>query len=133
MEISLTKFTDIDGCITLQCKHCGDKFKVNVQEFEDFQGEFMFCASCGLEDYSQNFILTEDFQKNAQIELENLALRELQKMFGKKNVKGKLKTPTDLFEVNDMHLILKDCCNRQVKINNSANFASTYCPYCGGI
>lgn len=133
MEITLTKLSDNDGCVTLKCKHCEDKFKVNVQEFEDFQGEFMFCASCGLSSNSQELIFTEDFQKNAQIELENFALKELQKMFGKKNVKGKLKTPTNLYEVNDMNLILKNCCNRQVKINNLTNFTSTYCPYCGGI
>lgn len=133
MEIILSKFADIDGCITLKCKHCEDRFKVNIQEYEDFHGEFMFCAYCGLSSNPQELVFTEDFQKNAQIELENLALKELQKMFGKKNVKGKLKTPTVLYELNDMNLILKNCCNRQVKINSSANFASTYCPYCGGI
>lgn len=133
MEIILSKLADSDGCITLQCNHCGDRFKVNVQEFEDFEGEFMYCASCGLSSNPQELVFTEDFKKNAQIEMENLALKELQRMFGKKNVKGKFKIPSNLYEINDMNLIQKNCCNRQVKINNAANFTSTYCPYCGGI
>ena len=133
MEIILRKLVDIDGFVTLKCKHCEDKFKVNVEELEDFQGEFIFCTSCGLSSNRIELIFTEEFQKNAQIELENLALKKLQKIFGKKNVKGKLQTPMNLYELNDMNLILKNCCNRQVKINNLTNLTSTYCPYCGGI
>lgn len=140
---SISKSSDEDNCVSFNCPYCNQRFKLEMTEFEEYEGEKIYCPSCGLND-GINAFCTDDFIEVEEIEAMNFIKEHLNEMFkglskkSPKNVHIKSKplrkesSPT-LYEKDDLELLKTDCCDRVIKINPISYSIKPYCPYCGGI
>jgi len=114
-----------------------------MNEFEEFEGDIIYCPSCGLND-EINAFYSDDLREAAEIEAMNLLKDQINGMFkglskrSSKNVRIKTKplkkdsSPT-LYEKDDLELFKTNCCDRVIKMNPISYSIKPYCPYCGGI
>lgn len=138
MEYYISISSDEDNCVSFNCPHCHERFKLEMNEFEEFEGDLMYCPNCGLNE-EINAFYSDDIIEAAEIEGENLVkdyLNDMFKSFSKKsskNVKSlkKESSPT-LYEKDDLELFKTNCCDRIIKINPISYTINPYCPYCGG-
>lgn len=138
MEYYISISSDEDNCVSFNCPHCHERFKLEMNEFEEFEGDLMYCPNCGLNE-EINAFYSDDIIEAAEIEGENLVkdyLNDMFKSFSKKsskNVKSlkKESSPT-LYEKDDLELFKTNCCDRIIKINPISYTIKPYCPYCGG-
>ncbi|MGM9978346.1 MAG: hypothetical protein ACI33J_06075 [Clostridium sp.] len=68
---SVSKSSDEDNCVSFNCPHCRERFKLEMNDFEEFEGDIMYCPSCGLNDKIGAFY-TNDLIEAAEIEAINL-------------------------------------------------------------
>ncbi|KGR74300.1 hypothetical protein [Ureibacillus manganicus] len=140
---SISKSSDEDNCVSFNCPHCNERFKLEVNEFEEFEGDKLYCPSCGLHGEISEFY-SDDMMEAAEVEAMNMAKDLINNMFkglskkSSKNVRIKatpLKKDTSptLYEKDDLELFKTDCCQRIIKINPISYSIKPYCPYCGGI
>lgn len=140
---SISKSSDEDNCVSFNCPHCNERFKLEMNEFEEFEGDIIYCPSCGLND-EINAFSSDDLREAAEIEAMNLLKDQINGLFkglskrSSKNVRIKTKplkkdsSPT-LYEKDDLELFKTNCCDRVIKMNPISYSIKPYCPYCGGI
>lgn len=142
VEMKIDIPTDDDGFILLQCKHCGNFFKVKPSDMKDDGVLDIFCPSCGL--VSDNY-LTEDVYELASNMIENRALsvlhdklKDLERLSKNSMVSIKVSNmPNEKSEnkiwskVSDLEIAAFPCCKRTAKIKPLLKMTGAYCPFCG--
>jgi len=93
--ITISKSSDSDNCVSFNCPHCNERFKLEVIEFEEFEGEKLYCPYCGLNDAIKEFY-SDDTINAAQLEVGNVTsdlINDFLKGLSKNNSKSfKIKT-----------------------------------------
>lgn len=133
---------DDDGFVLLQCPHCGELFKLTVQDIESDRIINIYCPSCGL---TGDGFLTEEVKDLALARAANLAFdaiaQELQS-FSKRS-KGSLiqfkvkssstREPELPIRATIEALQITTCqdCLCQSKISPALNMSAYTCPLCG--
>ena len=140
---SISKSSDEDNCVSFNCPHCNERFKLEVNEYEEFDSDILYCPSCGLNETRTEFY-SEDIREAAKIEIMNYVSNHLNSVFKglsknkSKNIRINMKplkeesSPT-LYEKDDLEILKTNCCDRIVKINPISYSIKPYCPYCGGV
>ena len=140
LEISIP--SDDDGFVLLQCPHCGELFKLTVEDIESDSIFNIHCPSCGL---TGDAFFTEDVKDLALAKAANLALdaitQELQSLA--KKSKGSLiqfkvkssctKEPEQPIRAAIEALQIATCqdCLSQSKISPALIMSAYTCPLCG--
>lgn len=136
---------DDEGFVTFECPYCGNRFKLNVNEFKESSVIGMYCPICGLINEITNFYTSDVIEKaeeiamNHAIDLINNMFRNLERSTkGSKYLKFKTQnikkdTGKVLYEnVDEFEIVeLNNCCNKSIKVTLIDKFIGTYCPYCG--
>ncbi|MBR0340879.1 MAG: TFIIB-type zinc ribbon-containing protein [Oscillospiraceae bacterium] len=139
-EISVP--SDEDGYILLQCKYCGNFFKITVDDLEDDRLLYLYCPSCGL--ISDNYF-TDDVVNLALAKVKNYgmdmvydAFKELERTTKKSAVQFRtgnkpkdereypIKSGIEALEKAEFY-----CCNRMAKVKPLLKMTGCYCPFCG--
>lgn len=136
---------DNEGFITLNCPHCNFAFKLEFSIANDENVIILYCPSCGLSSYPNNFIPlkilkhAETLISNEMKNILNDFTDNLEKTFKKnkyvsfkKNKNFKIEIPEPLFETNhELETLELNCCNSKVKALKANILTGIYCPYCG--
>ena len=134
--------SDEDDCVLFQCPHCGELFKVAVDEYESDSVLDIHCPLCGL--ISDNFftpdVIDLALSKTANVvvpELEELLKKELGEM-GNGLVSFSLKTNHEKEPeipirqaVEALKKVTCKDCKRISKVSPALAMSSYTCPYCG--
>ena len=134
--------SDEDGCVLFQCPHCGELFKVAVDEYESDSVLDIHCPLCGL--ISDSFftpdVIDLALSKTANVvvtELEELLKKELGEM-GNDLVSLSLKTNHEKEPeipirqaVEALQKVTCKDCKRISKVSPALTMSSYTCPYCG--
>lgn len=136
--------SDDEGYISFECPFCGDRFKLQIDEFRDMDKTNLFCPICGLTNTINNFYSKDVIEKAMEVaekyavDLINKMLKDIERSSrGNSFIKIKaneIKTERSkiLYENID-ELIIEEtrCCNKHLKIKALDKFIGAYCPYCG--
>ncbi|SEG45299.1 hypothetical protein [Paenibacillus sp. UNC499MF] len=144
-HVIISKPNDDNGFSTLECGHCGEQFKLMLEDIEEDIVE-IYCPYCGLVSPKEAFVpqdIVEHAKTIAENEMNNIMkdlVKDMEKMFkGNKNIKftkGKSltnKEPRILAENNEeLQQYKMLCCDKSVKLDIVAvNSSLVYCPFCG--
>lgn len=145
-SISISIPADDEGYIALRCPHCGATFKTLAANLNEFEGDVLACAICGLTyDYSQ-FLLTTEVGEAVQTEVHNLVADMLNQFganlersfrsseFLKVTTSKTPKMPTlQLRAITDLAEAELPCCETKVKLQFADASTVFYCPFCGQV
>lgn len=134
--------SDEDGYVLFQCPHCGELFKVAVDEYESDSVLDIHCPLCGL--ISDNFftpdVIDLALSKTANVvvpELEELLKKKLGEM-GNGLVSLSLKTNHEKEPeipirqaVEALQMVTCKDCKRISKVSPALSMSLYTCPYCG--
>ncbi|MYL30741.1 hypothetical protein GLW03_12985 [Halobacillus halophilus] len=139
METRDSEHTDKEGYYSLECPFCSEQFKGFARDINSKEVIDLFCPSCGLCSYKENFQPHIKLEKPVKVTLNDLRekLPTLKRVYG---VEGK-EQKTELYKVTsnlestqenyNLETIEMICCNRKIKIGAKEKRTSVFCPYCG--
>ena len=135
---------DVDGFFSLECPHCGERFKAFGKDIDANETIELFCPFCGIPTEPNCFIpksVKEHGTTLVENELKtmiNKTFKDLRRStnrnkFLKVNLGRKLQhdVPNLLTEDDDLELIQLDCCNKELKVPTISKNSFIYCAYCG--
>ena len=133
---------DDDGFILLRCPHCGELFKLTVEDMESDETLDIYCPSCGLSD--SNF-LTQDVIDLALAKASNYAMDAIAQQlqaFAKKNSSSLIRfevkanrerepeTPIRA-AIEALRIVTCHDCGREAKVSPALAMSAYTCPLCG--
>lgn len=135
---------DEDGYVSFQCPYCNQRFKLNVNEFQESEVIDLYCPICGLANEVDCFYSNEIIEKALSI-AENEAMNMIYDMFkgwerktrGNKNFNVKAgRKPNipinEIYENIDELIVVKaNCCKKHIKVKELDRLLGIYCSYCG--
>lgn len=141
LRFNISVPSDEDCCVLFQCPHCGELFKVAVDEYESDSVLDIHCPLCGL--ISDNFftpdVIDLALSKTADVvvpELEELLKKELGEMDNglvsfslKTNHEKEPEIPIRQAVEALQKVTCKDC-KRISKVSPALVMSSYTCPYC---
>lgn len=146
IEISVELPQDADGFFSCQCPHCGDRFKLRADEFQEEDPRELACAICGMMASADEFKLTDEVRqaaiakaKNAVADLVDDMLDDMERRLRhgpiqfKKKGGPKKERPPRLREFVDLADAELPCCEAHVRVPPSVATSTLYCPYCFNI
>jgi hypothetical protein len=144
VSFQITVPSDNDGCITLQCPFCDDRFKLTVEDFQREDILEIFCPYCGLRHQPSQFLRDEVIEQ-AQIIASNYAksllnqwVKDIEKSTKRNKLvkfkagkRPKLEAEKILFEQEELEITTLVCCQVTVKTRPLNKVIGVYCPCCG--
>ena len=140
MEISIP--SDNDGYILLQCEHCGEYFKLTVEDCNNNDILRIVCPACGLESetYLTNDVIDLALKKSSNYAIDKIyeTFKELERKTRNGTVQFKTsKRPKHEFEdplhsgIQALEIADFPCCHHSAKIKPLLKMTGCYCPGCG--
>ena len=120
---------DSEGYILMQCKFCGNYFKLKTEDVYDNGFLNIYCPSCGQH--------SDDYFTEQVIELTNKKITsEVEKILSnKQHLNSYNFQPCRQMRVYSKIDALKKvdfrCCKKSAKIKMLLKFTGCYCPFCG--
>lgn len=142
LQFNISTPSDEDGCVLFRCPHCGELFKVAVDEYRSDSVLDIHCPLCGL--ISDGFF-TQDVIDLALSKTANVVMPKLEELLKKEL--GGMDNDLISFSVKTNHekepeipirqavealqkVTCKDC-KRKSKVSPALAMSSYTCPYCG--
>lgn len=146
IEISVELPQDADGFFSCQCPHCGDRFKLRADEFQEEDPRELACAICGMMAPADEFKFTDEVRRAAIAKAKNVVADHVEDMLDdmqrglrhspiqfKKKGGPKRVPPPKLREFVDLADAELPCCEAHVRVPPSVATSTLYCPYCFNI